>query len=221
MNKTLLQWADRFNQMSQRERGVVLLSSAVVLIFLFWQFFAAPVRMEAAQLQKKNTALKSEIAILDETRLTIEQRMQQGVHRKEQYKLQQLQQELTRVNRLLDEKTSALIEPDEMFELMQQMIFAQSRLKLTDIRRIRVQPLFSQEQENTADEQKQPAIYRHVMKVGFDGRYQDVLEYVKKLEQLPWQLIWDDIELSSQNSANVHVDIEISTLSDTESWVGL
>ena len=222
MNKQIAMLGEKIEALSLRERVLVVISASALLIFLWWSLFAAPLRAETQQLRQLNQSLQTEVATLKTTTRDLRQRMAQGVHEKEKIKLQQLQQELEQVNQRLQQKTRALIEPDEMFELMQQMLFAESKLKLTEIKRKAVLPLFTaQEGAQDGESSSQPGIYRHVMKIGFDGRYRDVLNYVKKLESLQWKLVWDHIELRTIEYPKIHIEIEISTLSDNQSWVGL
>jgi len=208
----------KINALTLRERTLIFVSGSVVMVFLWWFFYAAPLQSKMQALQQQTVAMNNDIHSLNDTTQAIQRRLAQGVHQKSQHKLQQLKTELEQVRQSLQQKTHSLIEPDEMFKLMQQMIFAESKLKLTGIRRKQVQPLFSGEEESDST---QPEIYRHIMQISFDGRYLDVLKYIKKLEQLDWQLIWDSIELRSGDYPQIHVSIEISTLSDTRSWVGL
>ena len=218
MNEQMKAWAEKINQLSLRERALLIVTAIVLLVFLWWSLYAAPLRQQRIELNQLNQNLQTEISTLESTSSALQQRIAQGVPQKQQRKLEQLKRELLSVNQLLKQKTRALIAPDEMFELMQSMIFSESRLKLTSIKRKEVLPLFVADKEDSA---QQPEIFRHVMQIGFDGRYKDVVSYIEKLEGLSWKLIWDRIELKSERYPVVHVDIEISTLSDNQSWVGL
>ena len=104
-----------------------------------------------------------------------------------------------------------------MFELMQELIFSESKLELTGLKRKEVKTVFEAEQAD----QNHPRIYRHVMQMGFQGRYRDVLNYIVSLENLEWKLLWDKITLTTREYPKIQVDIEISTLSDNQYWVGL
>lgn len=218
MSEQFNRLVSKINALTLRERTLIFVSGSVVMVFLWWFFYAAPLQTKMQALQQQTVAMNNDIHSLNDSTQAIQSRLAQGVHQKSRHKLQQLKTELEQVRQALQQKTHSLIEPDEMFELMQQMIFAESKLKLTGIRRKQVQPLFSSEKE---PESTQPEIYRHIMQISFDGRYLDVLKYIQKLEQLDWQLIWDSIELRSGDYPQIHVSIEISTLSDTRSWVGL
>ncbi len=221
MNSRVAQINDKINALSLRERILVFITVSALMIFLCWMLWISPLRAKTADLQQQNRSLQKDIATLTETSHVLQQRIQQGVHQKATFKLQQLRKELAQVKQILQQQTRTLIEPNEMFALMQQMIFAESRLTLTGIKRKQVQALFAAPDDAAKDQKDSPEIYRHVMQISFDGRYRDVLNYTRKLEGLEWKLIWDRIDLQSLEYPRVHVDIEISTLSDKKSWVGL
>lgn len=217
MNKLIMQYAERFNGISTRERFLIMMTVLIAISFVWWYWFAGPLKSKTSALQQRNQGLSSELLVLQTSINGIQQRIKEGVHKREQQRLKVLDGELKRVNDLLKQKTLELIEPEEMFELMQTLVFAESNLKLTSLKRKLVKPAFTSDQLQ-AD---QPEIYRHVMEVSFEGGYEDVLNYITGLEKIEWKLIWDKITLSSGEYPVIKVAIEISTLSDSQHWVGL
>lgn len=217
MNKQLKEYEEKINALSIRERVLIFLSVLIMLMFSWWNFYAQPLMAETQLTQEQNVRLDQEIKTLQLTIGSIDQRIRQGVHKASQKQLAGLMLELDRVNVLLQQKTLELIEPEEMFELMQQLLFAESKLKLTELKRKHVTPTFNLEES----EVDQPEIYRHVMRIRFEGSYQKILNYLNRLEGIDWKLIWDRITIRSAEYPLIEADIEISTLSDSKHWVGL
>ncbi|MDJ0833338.1 MAG: hypothetical protein QNJ69_07415 [Gammaproteobacteria bacterium] len=217
MTQQLKQYADKINALSLRERGIITLSVIIAMVFLWWNFYLQPVQQKMDSIEQGNRLLTGEIESLQVAMQAIQERIQQGVHKSEEEKLALLQAELDQINEVLEQKTLALIDPDEMFELMQELIFAESKLKLTELKRKEVKPLFETEESDEG----QPKIYRHSMQMSLRGRYRDVLNYVASMENLEWKLLWDRITLKTAEYPMIDVDIEISTLSDNQNWVGL
>ncbi len=217
MNSQYKQYAAKFDALSIRERALIVVTLLVVVGCLWWYLFAMQQLETRASLIQQNSAIENEIQLLDNTSSQIAQSIKEGVNKPKLAQLDLLRGELERVKQLLQRKTLELIEPDDMFELMQNMIFKDSKLKLTGLKRKEVRPAF---QPESPDDQ-QAEIYRHVMQINFQGSYLDILNYVKNLETLPWKLIWDRISLELEEYPTIKVEIEISTLSDSEHWVGL
>ncbi len=222
MNKHLLTYSAKINDLTFRERSLAMISIVVLLGFAWWNAYGQPIQAETKQLNKQNEALVQEILVLESTSQSIEKRIDGGILNAKQRQLENLQDELNRVKNLLDEKLLDLIEPDEMFQLMRELIFAESKLKLTGLKRKRVAPVFS-ENEKAGEEkgEDQPEIYRHVMEMKFEGTYLNILSYLSRLEKIEWKLIWDRLSLRIEEYPVINVEIEISTLSDNKHWVGL
>ena len=217
MNSQYKQYAAKFDALSIRERALIVVTLLVALCYLWWYLFAMQQLETRESLIQQNAAVEKEIQILDNTSNQIALRIKEGVNKPKLAQLDLLRGELERVKQQLQQKTLELIEPEDMFELMQNMIFKDSKLKLTGLKRKEVRPAFKPE---SADEQ-QAEIYRHVMQINFQGSYLDILNYVKNIETLQWKLIWDRISLELEEYPTIKVEIEISTLSDSKHWVGL
>jgi len=217
MNKQFLEVTEKINALSLRERSIIILTIIILSGFVWWNAFALPMLEKTKKLNQQSKSLGTEILTINATTTAIQKRIADGVFKTKQQKLTQLKLELKKINKLLEAKTQALIEPEEMFDLMQQLIFAESRLKLITMKRKQVETVFS----DHMDENPQPVIYRHVMQMSFEGKFEHILKYIQKLEFLKWRLIWDEITLKTSEYPIITVNIEISTLSDNEYWVGL
>lgn len=217
MNSRLKKYAEKIDALSTRERVLMYSCVLVVMVFTWWYYLAQPLGVKTQLMSEQNVRLGEEIQALQVTLDSIDNRIREGVHKASQQQLEVLKQELLRVNTLLQQKTLELIEPEEMFELMQQLLFAESKLKLTELKRKQVTPTFNQQPK----EQDQPEIYRHVMQIKFQGSYQKILNYLNRLEKSDWKLLWDRITIRTAEYPVIEADIEISTLSDSKHWVGL
>lgn len=217
MNNQYKQYAAKFDALSIRERSLVLITLLVAICYLWWYLFAMQQFENHKGLMQQNAAIEKEIQILDNTSQQIALRIKEGVNKPELEQLGLLREELERVKLELQQKTLELIEPEDMFELMQEMIFKDSRLKLIGLKRKEMKPAFKPDPDN----EQQAEIFRHVLLMNFEGSYLDILNYIKRLEALEWKLIWDRISIKQQAYPAISVEIEISTLSDSQHWVGL
>lgn len=218
MNDKLKQYAQRFNAYSMRERGLIAISILVVISYLWWVSYAAPLTRNVEALQVKNQSIAREIdsnrAIVHGTR----QAIATGVYQKKEKQLLRLSKDLAALEDQLQVTTIELIDPEKMFQLMNELIYRDSRLKLLSLKRREVKPAIPPIDEEEIDE---ASIYRHVLEIEFAGKYLDILKYMQKLEALDWKLLWDEIELESDEYPNVTVKVVISTLSTRKEWVGI
>ncbi|MCP3688863.1 MAG: hypothetical protein GY784_10655 [Gammaproteobacteria bacterium] len=209
--------AGKFNALSLRERmllGLVLL----VAIPIGWGYlYAQPTMQRLELLQQENQRISREtdstLAAIGEIR----QRIATGAHTTRRQELVQLRHKLEEVEEHLRLKTVELINPEDMFLLMSRMIYKESKLTLLHLKRREVKPAI----KPVEGEQGDAGIFRHVLEIKFSGKYADILKYMQSLEALDWQLIWDEVEILSQEHPQLTVGLVISTLSTRKEWLGV
>ena len=219
MANSIKQYADLFDAQTLRERGLIAISVLAVVAFLWWIYYAEPMLQQVDQLKADNLRIGTEV---DNTRAlvaNIRQRIKTGVHQEKEVQLAQLITDLSRLEEQLRVTTIELIDPEKMFTLMNQLIYRDSRLKLVSLQRREVKPAIPP--ANPEDPQEEPSIYRHVLEIEFAGKYLDILAYVQTLEGLDWKLLWDEIEIKTDEYPKIVVKLVISTLSTRKEWVGI
>jgi len=217
MNKLFTEYVARFNALTLRERFLFGGSILVAIGFIWWHFFAAPIVQQVSLQQEENNRISSEVKVSKSTVSNLRKRIASGVHSDKKIKLERLRQELVKVEDRLRLKTGELINPKDMFRLMTQLVYKESRLKLLSLKRREVKPAI----EQNIEQGEEAGIYRHVLEVRFAGSYRDILTYMQSLEDLDWKLIWDEIEIVSKGHPELTVMVVISTLSTRREWVGV
>jgi len=219
MNKQLKPYADRFDAQTIRERGLIAFSLIVVIGFLWWNYHAAPMMEQVDTLQDENRRVSGEI---ENTRVivgSIRQRIAAGVHQEKEVQLGRLIEDLSAVEEQLRVTTIELVDPEKMFQLMNELIYQDSKLQLLSLKRREVKAAIPPvDPEQPAAE---PGIYRHVLELQFAGKYLDILRYMQSMEALDWKLLWDEIEMVSGEHPRVVVKVVMSTLSTRKEWVGI
>ncbi|MFV2031315.1 MAG: hypothetical protein ACC663_02360 [Gammaproteobacteria bacterium] len=217
MNNPFKPGAEKYNALSLRERVLICFTVLVAIGFGWWQLYASPVMDQNSSLARENSRLSSEVEMTRAAIRDIRVRIAAGVNLEKDLKLAQLRRELEDVQERLRLKTIELIDPEQMLQLMTELIYRKSNLKLLSLKRREVKPAITL----TEQQQEETGIYRHVLEVRFSGKYTDILKYIQTLEALDWKLIWDDIEIISQEYPQVTVRVVISTLSTKKEWVGV
>ncbi len=217
MSKRWQQYASRFDAQTPRERALIAISLLVAIVFVWWAYYLDPQTMAIESRQAENSRLQIEIDNSRGLLADIRQRIDDGVHTQQKTQLVRLQQELQELEDALRMTTIELVDPEKMFQLMNQLLYRESNLKLLALRRRDVRPAFEVDAENG----EEAGIYRHVLEVEFEGSYLDILAYVQSLERLDWKLLWDEIEIASGEYPRASVTIAVSTLSTRREWVGI
>ncbi len=217
MNSPFKPGAEKFNALTLRERVLTGLTVMAAISFAWWQLFASPVLEQTSNLTTENSRLGREVDMTRAAINDIRTRIAAGVNQGKDIKLAQLQRDLEDVQERLRLKTIELIDPEQMFQLMSELVYRKSNLKLLSLKRREVKPAITL----TEEQQEETGLYRHVLEAKFSGRFTDILKYVRTLESLDWKLIWDEIEIVGSEYPRITVKVVISTLSTRKEWVGV
>ena len=64
-------------------------------------------------------------------------------------------------------------------------------------------------------------IYRHGLRVTMEGKYLDLLSYVKAMEGLKWRMYWGNARLEAKEEPMSVLTIDMYTISRNEEWMRL
>lgn len=217
VSKELKQYALRFDAQTLRERALIAGSMLVAISFIWWSYYYDPQLAQIETRQAENQRLENELRNNRTIVTQIRQRIAGGVNKEQKAQLVRLREELAAVEQRLQVETVELIDPEKMFQLMNQLLYRDSQLKLLNLSRREVKPAIPSNEEDADD----PGIYRHVLEIEFSGTFVDILKYMQSLESLDWKLLWDEIDIVSVEHPTVKVKVAISTLSTRKEWVGI
>ena len=217
MNNALKAAAQNFNALTLRERLLTAVTIVVSISVVWWFFYVEPSQLKTNILLEENNRINNENKLSRNTINDIRNKIAGGLNKDKSRKLAQLELALKSVEERLRLKTIELIDPDQMFQLMTSLVYRESGLKLLSLKRLKVKPAI----EPSEDQRDVAGIYRHVLEVKFSGKFLDILKYMQTLENLDWKLIWDEIEIATNEFPQISVKIVISTLSTRKEWVGV
>jgi MSHA biogenesis protein MshJ len=217
MNNALKTAAQNFNALTLRERLLTAVTIVVSISVVWWFFYVEPLQIKTNILAEENNRINKENKLSRNTINDIRNKIAGGLNKDKSRKLAQLELALKSVEERLRLKTIELIDPDQMFQLMTSLVYRESGLKLLSLKRLKVKPAI----EPSEDQRDVAGIYRHVLEVKFSGKFLDILKYMQTLENLDWKLIWDEIEIATNEFPQISVKIVISTLSTRKEWVGV
>ena len=216
MNSRLRRYAQRFDAQTLRERGLVAVTLLGLLCFFWWSYFAEPVMQSIEARQADNRRVADQVERTRAIVRDVRERIAVGVYQEKEQQLARLSQELDEVEIKLREETVELIDPEKMLQLMTQLVYRESKLKLMSLKRREVRPAIPREVGESTEE---PGIYRHVLEIELAGKYADMLGYMQTLEQLDWKLLWDEIEIVGEGYPTITLKLVLSTLSTRKVWI--
>lgn len=213
----VLNAAARFDRMSLRERALIFAATLAVLVVAFDSLLMQPLARREQQLTAQLNQIQEQMqaaagAMTDAPDATS---IAAG-------KEQSLKATLAAVNAQLVAASAGLIAPDRIAEMLHQVLARQHGLTLVDLHN---EPVRSLVQTAPTAPGAAPAPlqgpFAHPVVLVVEGSYLDVLAYLRELEQLPFRMYWNRLELNTVQYPANRVRIELSTLSMDEQWLGV
>jgi MSHA biogenesis protein MshJ len=127
-----------------------------------------------------------------------------------------------RLDIALAKTSTQIINPQEMVQLLEQILENQSGLKFISLKNKPATPGFVESHsEDAKPVDNVNSIYRHSVVLEVEGSYHSALAYMKKLESLPWRFFWQSVEIETRKYPNSLITLEVYTLGFREGLIGV
>ena len=227
MNK----WLSRWQGMAPREQwlgyGIALVLTGVLYLLLLGDPLAARVAKQTANYklaEARRLEAESGIATL-QAQLAADPGMQ---YRSALLAAAASREELIRQ---IDAHTDALITPEKMKALLEDLLRAQPGLRLVGLNSFSepvqlpaAAPAASAVGTAVPTAAAQPVtLYRHGVRLQLEGGYFDLLAYLQAIQGSAWSLNWDslDYQVGEAGPARASISLQLYTLSRHAGWVGV
>lgn len=211
--------ADRIDQMSLRERGLIFLGVLATLYIVASSVVLSPLIRQARQQEQALIAKREQVARIEEQiQQTIEAHTR-DVDAENQARIKVLRERLAQRDPALAGASRGLVQPTDMVELVEQMLLRNRALQVIRVENLPAEPLDTPAAGSKAGAPA-ASIYRHGMRIELRGRYVDIVNYLHELESLPWKMFWGKFTLVAEDYPNSRVTLVIYTLSLRPGWMG-
>ncbi len=218
---------ERYHTLSLRERALIGIS----VFATTWMVWSATVggfleESKARISRDISTAhAQMQIEVAEQSRLQDEKTRDPNARLNAERSV--LGSELEALNSNLGSELDRFVAPEKMPELLEDVIRHHQGLKLKRMVSLPVEPILLTPPEAQAESASQaqaeppPAIYRHPLRLEFEGSYFEVLAYLAELEASEWKFGWRQLSYDVDDHPNAAVMLEIETLSREKSWIGV
>lgn len=217
--------ARRFDTRPPRERMVLLLATAALLLLAgdrFWltpafrHFQAASQSLAAAQQEQQALAAESE-----------RRRVQGDAERRMLgTDVEQWRRRTSEAAQGLADAQAGLIGPERMVALLEQMLPRQGGVHVVALKTLAPQDLGAAGAPATGASAPvaagAPGLYRHGVEITVEGAYAELMGYLAALEALPGpKLLWGGVKLTVERHPTVRLSFTVYTLSLDRTWLEL
>lgn len=223
----------KIDDMSLRERAMIFAAASFVLVSLMNSMLLDPLlskqkvlSSEVIQQQEKMKELQAEIQ-------TLLQAKQDDESSPLRTRIAQLKQQLQDQDSYLQTRSSRLVEPDKMADLLKQVLSKNSGLQLVSLQTLPVSLLIEKPQAESGEGQSSPnvqannhqqsdaqkQIFKHGVQISVRGNYLELLRYVSMLEKMPAQMFWGEVSLKVTKYPESVLTLTLYTLSLDKKWL--
>lgn len=208
------QLAQKFDVLSQRERGLIALAVLALVAM------SAYMPIESLWKQQHSTAQQVK-ALEQENKISMQQidlyqqRLAMDPNHDYRQRLNLLQQQNQEIDAQLNEQMVDMVPADYMPELLGNLLGQVQGIKLLKFTSVTPVPLLA------VGEEKKLNLYSHGIRMSLEGDYFSVLRFVEAVEAMPDKLYWKRLDYKVAEYPKGKIDIELYTLSINKDFISV
>lgn len=238
MKAPLLTLRIRIDALSLRERAIVFLSAAGMIVFLVFWTMLNPLYAQQGKLRAQLDQQRNNIGGIDAEITNTLQAYGADPDAADRQRLEALSAQAQAFGARLRAVQEGLVAPDKMVPLLETILRANGRLRLVSLTTLPAGEIDTggapaaaapAPPANGAPAAKpgapatKPAglLYRHGVEIGMRGSYLDMIDFMAALESMPAQLFWGKAELEVEEYPVARLTLSLYTLSLDKKWIKL
>lgn len=206
----------RYNELSSREKNLVLLTGIVLILFVGFTFVVEPQYIKNQQVKKQIATSQIELSSAQQQISLLQEALTEDPNAELQQRISSLEQRIGALDNAFATQMRELVQPQQMPMVIEQMLTEARQLQLLELTSIKPINVFADSVEN-ADLR----LYQHGVKFVFAGQYQEVVAYLEAVETMPWKVYWHELDYQVGDYPNAQVTLEIFTLSTSSAFIGV
>lgn len=212
----------RFDQRNGRERALLIAAAIALVLMVADALWLSPAlatfkaaRAQQLQVQQSLAGLQADA----------QQSQARGssLARAQQAELALWRQQVRDGDTALRRHEDALVGPDRMVELLEQLLARHGEVRVRAMRSLGRSDLLSAAgQAPTAAGGAGPAsptLYRHGVELVLEGGFADLLGYLQAMESLPQRVLWGSVDLKVEQHPRSVLTLRVYTLSRDRHWL--
>ncbi len=221
------------NNLSTRERVLVLLGVLSIIYVLWDTFLIAPIQSSNKKLINERMAIQEQMTTLQIRSLSANSLLKNAKRKRILGEIQAVEKQINIFDSEILERLQGRVAPELMASLLNDVLQKNQKLELISIHNLPAVPFgggkkdkkdkdeaFSvQEKQSMAD--PKIGIFMHPLEIQLQGRYLDILSYLEALENMGWKVFWDQVRLEVIEYPKVKVQIKVHTFSLKDGWLSV
>ena len=239
---------EKFQDISQREQMLILLTGVVAITFVLYSVFIDENTLLSDSYAKDIKQIESNIKAKQQTLNIFEQALLEDPNQAVNGEIIQYENKLEQIDTALLSLTSDLIDPIQMRYALIELLKLQKGVSLLAFDAIPAHPvslnneLYNTEPDEpltavaqstfsgnitTENEEEAPneppslVLYKHGIKLTLSGSYFQLRDYLSQLEELKWTFFWQEFDYKLKEHPQSVLEVELYSLSTKQEFIGV
>jgi MSHA biogenesis protein MshJ len=222
------------DNLSIRERVLVLLGVLAVIYMLWDRLLVAPVQSEINMLINQRSNIEAQNVDLKKRQIIANGMMNNNKQKEIIKAIEQLENDIKQFDARILKSIEGQVAPENMASMLSDLLGNNQGLQLISINNLPAEPLSRQLEDKVKESEKNRqsgqsklvkpeliGVYQHPLELELEGQYLDILAYLQALEALDWKIFWDQVSLETLQYPNVKVRIKVHTFSLKSGWLSV
>ena len=213
MRAQIRRLAERIDGATLHERVGVFVAAALVIIFIAYNGWLAPLQARQKKAAAENVQRQAELSALQAELQRLARGAELDINAEIRGRQGALRAEIAQLNARLLQEQRRFTPPERMRAMLSDMLERHRGLALLDLRTLPPAPV------REGEAARAPGVYRHGIEMTLSGRYHEFYDYLQALERMPSQLYWGRVELATGEYPAATLKITVYTLSFEKAWL--
>ncbi len=201
--------------MPLRERTIIFVAIAFAVIALTSVMLLNPLMEKQKVLSERLAQQQGKVKVMQAELEKLSKAKQEVEHSPLRVRVAELKQQLEVQEENIKDRRNRLVDPDEMANLLEQVLNKNSKLQLVALETLPVTLVESSRKANTGQKQ----IFKHSVKITLRGAYLDLFEYLATVEKAPIQMYWGGASFRVDKYPDGELVLTLHTLSMDKAWL--
>lgn len=210
--EALKPYIEKFEALSQRERGLVLVVALIVIYGLWSLIIGSAQTAEFSSLRAQVVQIENDLQSQATQLKSLQQKQSEDPDAELRRQLAQSRLDLQRIDDQLAQLSIGLIAASDLPKVLENVLLQTNALELKSLQTLPVEQLRLSDSEVDANADIVTGVFKHRVKIALVGNYFDVARYVKALEELEWRFFWADLHYTVRTYPDAIVELEVYTL---------
>ncbi|QLE87091.1 MSHA biogenesis protein MshJ [Shewanella sp. Scap07] len=215
MKQLWLSWGEKFDVLTQRERGMIAAAALIVIGMLCYLPLESKL-LERQKLQRSISALQNENKVSAEQVALYQQQLALDPNTDYRQRLQAIEEQTQALDEQLTFQMVDMVPADKMPVLLSELLGKVKGVKLQEFASIAPVPLLE-----VGEQDKKLNLYSHGIRLVLQGDYFATLKFIEAVEAMPNKLYWKQLDYTVADYPDSSVVLELYTLSINKDFISV